>query len=77
MSTTHADRFKVGRIALGRRIRATREQASLSLSNEPLLYVDGVRVNNAPATGFANQSFGSASIPTVHTSDLRPAAAAR
>lgn len=32
--------------------------SSLSLSNEPLIYVDGVRVDNSQGTGPANQSFG-------------------
>src|SRR5205814_409430 len=39
-----------------------RGASSFSLSNQPLMYVDGVRVDADPATGPANQAFGSASI---------------
>jgi TonB-linked SusC/RagA family outer membrane protein len=58
-----------GAAGTGGRIRV-RGNASFSLSNEPLLYVDGVRVNNSPATGPQNQSFGSASISRIN--DLNP-----
>src|SRR5687767_1009573 len=50
-----------GNVGAGARVRI-RGASSMSLSNEPLLYVDGVRVNSSPATGFSNQAFGSASI---------------
>jgi TonB-linked SusC/RagA family outer membrane protein len=58
-----------GNVGAGARVRI-RGSSSISLSNEPLLYVDGVRVNNAPATGFANQAFGSASISRMN--DINP-----
>jgi TonB-linked SusC/RagA family outer membrane protein len=58
-----------GNVGAGARVRI-RGASSVSLSNEPLLYVDGVRVNNAPASGFANQDFGSASISRMN--DINP-----
>ncbi|MDQ3697503.1 MAG: SusC/RagA family TonB-linked outer membrane protein [Gemmatimonadota bacterium] len=58
-----------GNVGAGARVRI-RGASSISLSNEPLLYVDGVRVNNSPATGFANQAFGSASISRMN--DINP-----
>jgi TonB-linked SusC/RagA family outer membrane protein len=58
-----------GNVGAGARVRI-RGASSISLSNEPLLYVDGVRVNNAPATGFANQDFGSPSISRMN--DINP-----
>ena len=58
-----------GAVGTGARIRI-RGASSLSLSNEPLIYVDGVRVNNAPASGPANQAFGSASISRLN--DINP-----
>ena len=58
-----------GNVGAGARVRI-RGSSSISLSNEPLLYVDGVRVNNAPATGFSNQAFGSASISRMN--DINP-----
>lgn len=50
-----------GQVGTGARIRV-RGASSLSLANDPLIYVDGVRVDNAQATGPLNQAFGSASI---------------
>ncbi len=50
-----------GQAGTGSRIRV-RGASSLSLANDPLIYVDGVRVDNAQATGPANQGFSSASI---------------
>jgi TonB-linked SusC/RagA family outer membrane protein len=50
-----------GTVGSGARIRV-RGISSLSLSQEPLIYVDGVRVNNAQATGPINQAFGSSTI---------------
>ena len=47
-----------GNVGTGARIRI-RGASSLSLSNEPLIYVDGVRVNAQAATGPTNQGFGS------------------
>jgi TonB-dependent SusC/RagA subfamily outer membrane receptor len=50
-----------GQVGTGSRIRV-RGASSLSLSNDPLIYVDGVRVDNTQASGPTNQAFGSASI---------------
>ncbi|MGQ0815530.1 MAG: SusC/RagA family TonB-linked outer membrane protein [Gemmatimonadota bacterium] len=50
-----------GVVGSGARIRV-RGISSLSLSQEPLIYVDGIRVNNAQATGPTVQAFGSAVI---------------
>jgi len=47
-----------GTVGSGARIRI-RGISSLSLSQEPLIYVDGVRVNNEQATGPINQGFAS------------------
>jgi TonB-linked SusC/RagA family outer membrane protein len=58
-----------GAAGTGGRIRV-RGNASFSLSNEPLLYVDGVRVNNNPSSGPQNQDFGSSSISRIN--DLNP-----
>jgi TonB-linked SusC/RagA family outer membrane protein len=58
-----------GQVGSGSQIRV-RGQASFSLGNNPLLYVDGVRVNNDPSSGFANQSFGSSSISRIN--DFNP-----
>src|SRR5687768_11881601 len=58
-----------GNVGAGARIRI-RGASSVSLSNEPLIYVDGVRVNNAVATGPQNQDFGSSSISRVN--DFNP-----
>ena len=58
-----------GQIGTGAKIRI-RGASSLSLSNEPLIYVDGVRVDNAQATGPTNQSFGSR--PISRWNDFNP-----
>ncbi|MEO8270783.1 MAG: TonB-dependent receptor plug domain-containing protein, partial [Aureliella sp.] len=58
-----------GNVGTGSRIRI-RGTSSLSLSNEPLIYIDGVRVNSQTATGPANQSFGSSSISRIN--DINP-----
>jgi TonB-linked SusC/RagA family outer membrane protein len=50
-----------GQVGTGARIRV-RGASSLSLGNDPLIYVDGVRVDNAQATGPTVQAFGSASV---------------
>ena len=58
-----------GGVGTGSRIRV-RGAGSLSISNEPIIYVDGVRINNNPASGPANQAFGSASISRIN--DINP-----
>jgi TonB-linked SusC/RagA family outer membrane protein len=58
-----------GQVGTGSKIRI-RGASSLSLSNEPLIYVDGVRVDNAQATGPTNQSFGSR--PISRWNDFNP-----
>lgn len=58
-----------GAVGTGARIRI-RGASSFSLSNEPLIYIDGVRVNNAASTGPANQGFGSSSISRLN--DINP-----
>ena len=58
-----------GAVGTGARIRI-RGASSFSLSNEPLIYIDGVRVSNAPATGPENQGFGSNSISRLN--DINP-----
>jgi TonB-linked SusC/RagA family outer membrane protein len=58
-----------GNVGTGARIRI-RGASSLSLSNEPLIYVDGVRVYSAAATGPINQGFGSTSISRIN--DINP-----
>jgi TonB-linked SusC/RagA family outer membrane protein len=50
-----------GQVGTGSRIRV-RGASSLSLGNDPLIYVDGVRVDNTQASGPTNQGFASASI---------------
>jgi TonB-linked SusC/RagA family outer membrane protein len=58
-----------GNIGGGSRIRV-RGVSSFSLAQEPLIYVDGVRVNNQAATGPINQGFGSNSISRFN--DINP-----
>ena len=58
-----------GNVGTGSRIRI-RGASSLSLSNEPLIYVDGVRINAQAASGPTNQAFGSSSISRVN--DINP-----
>jgi TonB-linked SusC/RagA family outer membrane protein len=58
-----------GNVGTGSRIRI-RGSSSLSLSNEPLIYVDGVRVNSQTSTGPINQAFGSSSISRIN--DINP-----
>jgi TonB-linked SusC/RagA family outer membrane protein len=50
-----------GMIGGGHRVRI-RGSSSFSLSNEPLVYIDGVRVNNDQSSGPINQGFGSQGI---------------
>jgi TonB-linked SusC/RagA family outer membrane protein len=58
-----------GNVGTGSRIRV-RGTSSLSLTNQPLIYVDGVRVNREAATGPQNQSFSSSTISRMN--DLNP-----
>ncbi|MGH7719956.1 MAG: SusC/RagA family TonB-linked outer membrane protein, partial [Gemmatimonadaceae bacterium] len=58
-----------GAVGTGSRIRV-RGASSFSLSNEPLLYVDGVRVNNATGVGPETQAFGSK--PISRLNDINP-----
>jgi TonB-linked SusC/RagA family outer membrane protein len=58
-----------GMVGSGSQIRI-RGTSSFSLTNNPLIYVDGVRVNNAVATGPQNQDFGSSSISRLN--DINP-----
>jgi TonB-linked SusC/RagA family outer membrane protein len=44
--------------------------SSFSLTNQPLIYVDGVRVDNSQGTGVSNQSFGAAT--TTRWNDFNP-----
>ncbi len=50
-----------GQVGTGSRIRV-RGASSLSLNNNPLIYVDGIRVDNDQASGPTSQGFGSQSI---------------
>jgi TonB-dependent SusC/RagA subfamily outer membrane receptor len=58
-----------GQVGTGSQIRI-RGMSSLSLGNSPLLFVDGVRVNNDPATGPQSQSFSSS--PISRLNDFNP-----
>ena len=58
-----------GEVGAGATVRI-RGGSSLSLSNDPLIYVDGVRVDNAQGTGPANQSFGAST--TSRWNDINP-----
>jgi len=58
-----------GMVGSGQQVRV-RGNASFSLGNNPLVYIDGVRVNNEAATGPINQAFGSSSISRLN--DLNP-----
>jgi TonB-linked SusC/RagA family outer membrane protein len=58
-----------GMVGSGSKIRI-RGASSLSISNEPLIYVDGIRVDNAQATGPLVQAFGSAVINRLN--DFNP-----
>lgn len=58
-----------GNVGTGSRIRI-RGAASLSLSNEPLIYVDGVRINSQAASGPVNQGFGGNSMSRLN--DINP-----
>jgi TonB-linked SusC/RagA family outer membrane protein len=58
-----------GMVGSGSQIRI-RGSSSVSLSNTPLLYVDGVRVDNAQNSGPAVQAFGSSVISRIN--DFNP-----
>lgn len=58
-----------GQVGTGSRIRV-RGASSLSLDNNPLIFVDGVRVDNTQASGPATQAFGSA--PISRWNDFNP-----
>ncbi|HVX41570.1 MAG TPA: SusC/RagA family TonB-linked outer membrane protein [Gemmatimonadaceae bacterium] len=58
-----------GAVGTGSQVRV-RGIASFSLGNNPLIYVDGVRVDNAAATGPSNQAFGSSTISRLN--DMNP-----
>lgn len=58
-----------GQVGTGAQVRI-RGLASLSLGNNPLIFVDGVRVNNEAATGPVSQAFGSA--PISRLNDFNP-----
>lgn len=58
-----------GAVGTGSRIRV-RGTGSFALRNEPLIYIDGVRTNNDPASGPAGQGFGSRSISRLN--DINP-----
>lgn len=50
-----------GQVGTGSRIRI-RGASSLSLANDPLIFVDGIRVDNTQGSGPTNQAFGSRSV---------------
>jgi TonB-dependent SusC/RagA subfamily outer membrane receptor len=58
-----------GQVGTGAQVRI-RGQARLSLGNNPLLFVDGVRVNNQVASGPVSQAFGSS--PISRLNDFNP-----
>ena len=58
-----------GQVGGGSRIRV-RGASSLSLGNDPLIYVDGIRVDNTQASGPLSQAFGSR--PVSRWNDFNP-----
>lgn len=58
-----------GVVGAGSTVRI-RGVSSFSLTNQPLIYVDGVRVDNSQSTGVQNQSFGAAT--TTRWNDFNP-----
>ena len=58
-----------GMVGTGQQIRI-RGTSSLSLGNNPLIYIDGVRVNNEVGTGPISQGFGSR--PISRLNDINP-----
>lgn len=59
-----------GMLGGGSRIRV-RGSSSFSLNDQPLIYVDGVRMNNSVSSGPTVQGFGSA--PVSRLNDINPA----
>ena len=57
-----------GMVGSGSRIRI-RGMSTFSLSGDPLIYVDGVRVNNETGTGLAVQAFGSGVVSRLNDFD--------
>lgn len=57
-----------GMVGAGARVRI-RGIGSFSLSADPLVYIDGVRVNNQTSTGISIQAFGSAVISRLNDID--------
>jgi TonB-linked SusC/RagA family outer membrane protein len=58
-----------GMVGSGQRIRV-RGQTTFSLSADPLIYIDGVRVNNEVTTGISIQGFGSGVVSRLN--DINP-----
>src|SRR5690606_38637851 len=58
-----------GMVGGGQRIRI-RGTNTFSLASDPLIYVDGVRVNNESSSGLSMQAFGSA--PVSRLNDFNP-----
>ena len=58
-----------GVVGAGSTVRI-RGPSSFSLTNQPLIYVDGVRVDNTQSTGTGNQSFGANT--TTRWNDFNP-----
>ena len=58
-----------GTIGSGATVRI-RGSSSFSLSNQPLIYIDGIRVDNAQGTGPINQAFGAST--TSRWNDINP-----
>lgn len=58
-----------GVVGAGSTVRI-RGVSSFSLTNQPLIYVDGVRVDNSQSTGVSNQGFGAAT--TTRWNDFNP-----
>ncbi len=57
-----------GQIGAGANIRI-RGLGTLSLSSQPLVYVDGIRVNNATGSGLSVQAFGSGVVSRLNDFD--------
>ncbi|HET7274054.1 MAG TPA: carboxypeptidase-like regulatory domain-containing protein, partial [Longimicrobiaceae bacterium] len=57
-----------GQIGSGSRIRI-RGTSTFSLSSDPLIYVDGVRVNNETGSGISAQAFGSGVVSRLNDFD--------
>jgi TonB-linked SusC/RagA family outer membrane protein len=58
-----------GVVGAGSTVRI-RGVSSLSLTNQPLIYVDGVRIDNSQSTGTSNQGFGANT--TTRWNDFNP-----